>query len=358
MNPSPHPTHHASQLYHQKWPPILIQRGMRIIAVCGVYMIFTSVSLSKPEKPKPAEPPVAAAEATLPEQVETFTIRTKSPANPELRFYLRTPKNYVPGKAHRLLFLGSFTGQDRLGCPESLFHSRIWLELADQQNWFLLSCIFHGEGGGQDRNLMFFYPETFSGKAVVEALDKVAKKYPVDPYRILMQGESAGAQFVHRFALWAPDRVTAVTVNSCSWFDKPTQTANQVAWLITAGDADSSSNQSYEMIDQLKAAGASPVCRSYMGEGHSNDAFQGISMAFLKCYDELTQKDLGKPRTASTPMGERLSMQGEKMPFVGDMQSWEYMPNTPKTQTLIPEESRIFLPSEDVAKQWGKPATE
>ena len=328
--------------------------GTRTILFASLWWVMTTVSRLDAEEIKPPE----STSASLPERVETFTIHTESPTNQELRFFLRTPKNYVPGKVYRLLFLGGMTGEDRLGCAAASMHNGAWLRLADEQDWFILTGVFTQNGGVRDRNLMFFYPETFSGKATLEALNKVAQKYPVDSQRILMQGLSGGAQFVHRFAIWAPDRVTAVSVNSCSWFDPPNPLTKQVAWLITVGDADPAASQTLEMIDQLKAVGASPVCRSYLGAGHGDNTFAGLSMAFLKCHDELTRKDLGKPRTPETPMSERLSMLGEKMPFVGDMQSWEYMPNTPENRALVSEETKIFLPSEDVAKMWGGRATE
>ena len=41
------------------------------------------------------------------------------------------------------------------------------------------------------------------------------------------------------------------------------------------------------------------------------------------------------------------------LPFVGDAQEWRYYRNTPETADGIPEEERIFLPSEPIAKLWG-----
>jgi poly(3-hydroxybutyrate) depolymerase len=149
------------------------------------------------------------------ERVETFTVKTRSEQNKEIPFYLRVPKNYQPGKVYRLLFLCPHLHQDGL---KKLADSAAWLTLADERDWFVMSCTFkQAEGEGwQDRKLSYYYPESFSGKAMLEALELISKKYPVDTERLLMQGLSGGAQFVHRFAMWAPERVTAVAINSSS----------------------------------------------------------------------------------------------------------------------------------------------
>lgn len=170
-----------------------------------------------------------------------------------------------------------------------------------------------------------------------------------------MQGLSGGAQFVHRFAIWAPERVTAVAINSSSWFDPPNARCNQVSWLVTIGDSDDSYNASLEMVDRLRNVGAAPLFRSYLGMVHEGStAVDKLNMEFLKFHDDFTKKDLGKRKSALTPVAERLALQGEKMPFVGDGQDWKFFPNTPDARESIAEDSRIYLPSEEIAKLWGK----
>lgn len=298
-----------------------------------------------------AEKPVVAVE-DLPERMETFTVKTRSELNKEIPFYLRVPKNYQPGKTYRLLFICPCVNTDGL---YTLKQSTTWMELADEQDWFVMSCTFKQDAeAAQDRKLAYYYPETFSGKAVLEALEKVSKKYPVDTERLLLQGISGGAQFVHRFAMWAPERVTAVAVNSSSWFDVPNARCNQVAWLVTIGESDDTYNASLEVVDRLRTVGAAPLFRSYVGMIHEGtETVDRLSMEFLKFYDGFTKKDLGKRRSLQTPATERLSLAGDKMPCVGDGQDWKYFPNTPDTRESIAEDSRIYLPSEEIAKLWG-----
>jgi hypothetical protein len=302
--------------------------------------------------PAEAQKPEAAA-VKLPERVESFTVRTRSEMNKEVPFYLRVPKNYRPGKVYRLLFLCPHLNQEGL---KKLAGSAAWLALADERDWFVMSCTFkQASKDAQDRKLSYYYPEGFSGKAVLEALELVAKKYPVDTERLLMQGLSGGAQFVHRFAMWMPERVTAVAINSSSWFDEPNERCNQVAWLVTIGESDESYNASLEVVDHLRNVGAAPLFRSYLGMVHEgSSAVDKLNMEFLKFYDDHTKGSLGKRRSNLTPPAERLALQGEKMPFVGDGQDWKFFPNTPDARESIAEDSRIYLPSESIAKLWGK----
>ena len=312
----------------------------------GLLLWLASLSAANAQKP-------ASTEEPLPERVETFTIKSRSDMNREIPFYLRVPKNYRPGKAYRLLFLCPHLNQEGL---KKLAASAGWLALADERDWFVMSCTFkQAKEGGHDRKLSYYYPESFSGKATLEALELVSKKYPIDPERLLMQGLSGGAQFVHRFAMWTPERVTAVAINSSSWFDTPNARCNQVAWLVTIGESDDSYNASLEVVDRLRNVGAAPLFRSYLGMVHEGSgSVDKLDMEFLKFHDDCTKKDLGKRKSALTPVAERLALPSEKMPFVGDGQDWKYFPNTPDARESIAEDSRIYLPSESIAKLWGQ----
>lgn len=297
--------------------------------------------------------PSKGTENPLLERVETFTIKTRSVQNKEIPFYLRVPKNYKPGKVYRLLFLCPHLNQEGLSKLEG---STPWLTLADERDWFVMSCTFkQAKEDVRDRKQSYYYPEAFSGKATLDALALVAKKYPVDTERLLMQGLSGGAQFVHRFAMWAPERVTAVVINSSSWFDVPNARCNQVAWMITIGDSDSSINASLDFVDQLRAMGAAPLFRSYLGMIHEgSSAVDKLNIEFLKLYDDLTKASLGKHKFTLMSASERLALQGEKMPYVGDSMNWKYFPNDVKPRESIAEDSRVYLPSKAIAELWGQ----
>jgi pimeloyl-ACP methyl ester carboxylesterase len=298
----------------------------------------------------------------LPENVEMFTVRTRSEQNRQVPFYLRIPGSYDPAnrkRVHRLLYIcPTYNGDAELVIRGEKGNEAL-INLAEERGWFVLSGTFKQQGGEvRDRKASYYYPEGFSGRAVVEALEQVAKKYPVDPNRILMQGLSGGAQFVHRFAIWAPDRVTAVAINSCSWFDAPNAKCNQVAWLVTIGESDPSFANTLEFVDQLREVGAAPLFRSYLGMVHEgSEAVTRLNLAFLRFYDEHTRHELGQRRSSLTRPEELLAMKAEAMPFVGDSQDWKYAPNTEENRENIAEDSRIFLPSEEIARLWGQEET-
>jgi len=306
---------------------------------------------------------VAKEAPPLPENVEVFTVRTRSEQNREVPFYLRKPRDYDPaakGITYRLLLICPVFNGDGSVVVRGERGYQPLVELADAQRWFILCPTFKQAGGEvRDRKRSYYYPEAFSGKAVLDALDLVAKKYPVDATRLLLQGLSGGAQFVHRFALWAPERVTAVAVNSSSWFDPPNPKAALCAWLVTIGDSDASFSNSIEFVTQLQEAGAAPIIRSYLGMVHEGSPkVDALNAAFLTFYDDLTRDQLGKPRGIRERQNPPKSLAGADMPFVGDSQDWRYYPNTAENREAVAPDSCLFLPDEKIAWLWGEQEAE
>lgn len=299
--------------------------------------------------------PEVEAPEVLPGNVEKFFVKTRSAENKEVPFYLRTPVGWVAeeGRTHRMVFLCPYMSQSGL----VKMQQNPWLlDLADERGWFVMSATFNLDlNTVRDRKTSYYYPESFSGKAVVRALGIAAKKYPVDVERIFMEGNSGGAQFTHRFAMVAPERVDAAVVNSCSWFDEPEESAAQVAWLILVGESDPSHEASLEVVDRLREAGAAPLFRSYIGQGHgvTGGEVDRLVREFLICCDDRTKGSLGKKRSRLDAPAESLAMKAEEMPFVGDGQIWTYRENTPENVADLPEDSRVFLPSKAVAEIWG-----
>ena len=318
-------------------------RSLRLISFCLLGLLAFGILSAAEEK------------EALPSNVEIFTVKTRSDENKEVPFYVRRPAGFNPaekGRAYRTLFICPVFNGDGLKVMQA--HSL--LPLADEKNWFVVSPTFKQKGSEvKDRKKSYYYPEAFSGKAVLEALELIAKKYPVDTNHLLLQGLSGGAQFVHRFALWVPDRVTAVAINSSSWFDQPNANVPKIAWLVTIGDSDPTFSKSFEFVSKLIDNGASPVFRSYMGMLHEGDArVTKLNTAFLTFYDEHTLSDLGRLPSLAERNRPKLSLAGKNMPFVGDSQDWKYFPNTAENRENVAEDNQIFLPNEELAKLWGK----
>lgn len=301
---------------------------------------------------------IAAETEQLPSDVDKFVVRTTNPDNKEVPFYVRKPPGYAPGAAGknwRVLFICPALNGDGL---ETITTTSL-IKTATQENWFVVVPTFKGHGNeSQDRKLSYYYPEKWSGKAVLEALELIKKKYPIVTDGMFMRGVSGGAQFVHRFAIWAPERVAAVVVNSSSWFEEPNAKSKQVAWLVTVGDSDPAYDETLKFVNSLREAGALPLFRSYIGMSHQveDGGMAKINAAFLKFYDVKTREKLGvrKSLAAPAPGAIQPPMPAAAMPYVGDAQDWRYFKNTPEAAGDIPEDSRIYLASEEIARVWGE----
>jgi pimeloyl-ACP methyl ester carboxylesterase len=301
-----------------------------------------------------------AAETPLPPNVETFTIKTTSSALREMPFFLRLPKGYQGQTPTRVLFLCPVHNGKGQNAITGNGQTRRLLEAADERGWLVLSVTFdQGKADVRNRRNFYYYPEAFSGKAVLDALAYVKRKYPAaDTEALLLQGFSGGAQFVHRFAIWAPEKVVAVAVNSTSWFDPPKPNSCLPAWLVTIGESDRSYDNSLEFVEQLRKTGAVPLFRSFAGMVHEgSDGVDKLNAEFLKYYDDLTRPRLGQRRSLAATRLEP-PMKSATMPFVGDAQDWRYVPQTAAAAEEIAEDSRVYLPSAPIARLWGKTTPE
>lgn len=311
-------------------------------------------------------------------QIDKFIVKSASPLNPEIPFYVRIPANYDPNVRARVLFRCPVYNGIGIRCASG---DGPFAQLADERGWFTISPTFkQGREDTKERAQSYYYPEIFSGNATLEALDTIAKKYPIATNSLLMQGMSGGAQFVHRFAIWQPERVAAVAVNSSSWFDDPNPKSAQVAWLVTIGEADPSCENSVDFLDKLRANGALPLFRSYIGMVHEGSSkVDEFNIIFLKFYDDATRAKLAaRPmaasfvRPAATPVLSDFAKKFQpkatptpafaptsplippaSMPLVGDMKDWKIYKNEPQALQGINPDNLIYLPSPEIARMWS-----
>lgn len=84
----------------------------------------------------------------------------------------------------------------------------------------------------------FQFPEAWSGLALINILDEIAKKSPaINRNRLFLMGFAAGGQFAARFASWRPNLARAVAVHGTGDFDIP-RTFIPVYFLVTVGQLD------------------------------------------------------------------------------------------------------------------------
>lgn len=297
-------------------------------------------------KPKPSPTP-----EVVPKGIDVITIKTSSQENAEVPFYLRPPAGFKPSaQVHRLVVLFPFVPESGL---RAIARNKSLTTLADKRGWFIISPTFHVDfkKDSRDRDKAFYYPERWSGKAVLDAVAEVEKKYPVDGSRLFIQGLSGGAQIAHRLGLWCPDRVTAVVVNSSGWFDEPGPAASQVAWAITVGESDRIMPDSIAFAENLKAQGALPLLKTFIGMFHEDYPLANeICGAFLEHMDDVTKAELGKTRTTAVKSAYN---EVSHHPFVGDARDNWFLDS--QSENNIPPEKRFFLPTPEIAILWGEP---
>ena len=333
-----------------------------ILFTLPALLLFAAPGLTKekPDSGKKSKPaPKVAAKPTpeiVPPGMDVIKVRTPSPDNPEVAFYVRPPSGFqsgigTGGTKHRLLILFPFVPESGL---RAIARNETLVKLADAQGWFVASptLVVDFKKDAQDRKKAFYYPESWSGKAVVDAVEEIARKYPVDGRRLFVQGLSGGAQIAHRLGLWCPERITAVVVNASGWYEDPGAKANQVAWAITVGEADSRLADTVVFAEKLKACGALPLLKTYIGRIHEDiEEANQIGAAFLFHVDELTKKDLGRP---VGPAQVSAYNRTEHHMYTGDKRDYLFYPNTVQKQAALPPEARFFLPDDVVAECWGK----
>ena len=124
---------------------------------------------------------------------------------------------------------------------------------------------------------------------------------------------------------------------------------------MTIGESDPAFDASLEFVSKLKACGALPLYKAYLGMLHEGDPRASkMNAAFLTFYDKLTAVSLGKPISLMDKQRTNMVFTAKEMPFVGDSQDWRYWPNNAENQDKVGDESRIYLPSEEIAKLWGQ----
>lgn len=282
-------------------------------------------------------------------RIEKVVVATASPLNPMVPFYIRVPANYSPTTRARVLFRCPVYNGIGVRCVSG---AGPYQDAADERGWFMVAPTFKQEKTDtKDRSKSYYYPETFSGPATLQALQMIAEKYPIATDGLLLQGFSGGAQFVHRLALWAPDRVAAVAVNSSSWFDVPTPNAARVAWLLTIGESDRAFDNSLTFLEQLRRNNALPIFRSYIGMLHEGSTkVDDFNLLFLKFYDDVTRPRLLGQKVRFNP-GPLIPPKA--MPWIGDTKDWTFYKNETKAIMRIGEENMVYLPNDEIARFWA-----
>ena len=212
-----------------------------------------------------------------------------------------------------------------------------WQAFAARNKLVLLAPTFIAEGMENNQGRGYYYPEQGSGRVMVRAIEGASKRYGVRADKVLMFGFSAGAHFTHRFAIWKPERVAAFVAYSAGWWSLPVGRVKKVPALIMCGEDDPRYEASFGFFKRGQALGCPWVWKSFGDTGHVlSGPIRDLAEVFLKHYArELLQRGNGRDMPAA---------------IYGDVQTFRRT----EAKEAVGEDSRILLPSLEVAEEWEK----
>ena len=275
------------------------------------------------------------------QQTDVIKVKTFSGKNATSVFLCRRPALYDANSRVKYRLLVYFGGRNTDG--EKEIRNKNWIEWCDKNGIFLLVPTF------KDDN--YWEPRKWSGKALLDAVEQLKKKYPnICDDKLLFYGYSAGAQCSNLFPAWIPEKSRAYVSHASGVFHKPNEHMKDVAGLLTCGDADRQRLViNHKFIEAYRRMGINVLWKSF--PNHPHDVPEGstfLAQAFLEHYHKLFACDLD----ASKP---RLS-ENRKTLFVGDdLDGVVYEAGSPSAGQIY-EEDKVFFTSKELSDAWEKSA--
>ena len=275
-------------------------------------------------------------------KLDNVKIKTHAPENKKVTVWYRVPKGYDEKSKDLYRVLVVFGGRNNNGkgmANGGLSFGR-W---ADKNKIFLVSPGF--------KNDEYWYPQSWSGRALLKAIAKIKKKYKICTNKMLFYGYSGGSQCSNLFPAWKPELCRAWVSHACGVFHEPTRRMVNVPGLVTCGDADLRRYIiSRRFVDESRKKGVSIIWKSFPNHPHDvpPDSLK-LARAFLEYYHKKYISDLnGHLQTAR--------VEKEKVLFVGDDQEARFWPAGTRYAKRIDQEDRIEFPCKELALAWGEEA--
>ncbi|MBN2641491.1 MAG: hypothetical protein JXR78_07555 [Victivallales bacterium] len=251
-------------------------------------------------------------------EVIHIELPTTTPENRILKFSIRPPINKAP--RHIMVLFG---GRNWNG--DKTIKTYGFNALADKNGIILISPWF--------KNDNYWEPEKWSGKALLEAVDTLRRRYKIsDQAQLFYYGYSAGGQCAALFYTWRPELVAAWGAHACGvWFD-PDKTACTAPAVITCGRRDTGRCElSFNTVQRWRDRGAETVWRAY-NSGHE------LNKEALKLAHAFFESQLNGDRSIK---------------YIGDDQTGKFYPASRENQRKIPEDLRSAFRSLDTAQLWA-----
>ncbi len=286
------------------------------------------------------------------EHILQFTVRTPNIKNAELICHVRVPRGYRPkdGPPHRVLVIVPSLNEGTFAyCAEG----SPWAAFADSENMFLLLpqfvCV---DEDAEDPARGFHSPQIWSGQALLDALAELRSRYNnIQTDKLLLHGYGGGAQFVHRFALWKPELVSAISAHSAATWTpvdfalglNPVSVLRGIPCLVTCGAEDDLRinilerlGPSLRWVTFAREAGVPVLWKIWSGEVHNRSTrMERLARAFLS---ECLRKD-----GATSSVRWVTDLRDGRCYHADDQQVQRIPPNYLET-----------LPSEDFKKLWNE----
>ena len=274
--------------------------------------------------------------------VDCVTVQGRGAENRKCEIWYRVPKDYDANSKSLCRVFVFFGGRNYSGKSQTGYAN--WNGWFDKNNIFLISPSF--------RNEDYWEPQGWSGRALLEGIEKIKKKYPnICDSKMLFYGYSAGAQCSNLFPAWIPEKSRAYVSHACGVFHKPSERMKKVFGLITCGDADRQRLIiNHRFIEDYRKLGVNILWKSF--PNHPHDVPQGstyLAQAFLEYYNKLYACDLDS--TIPYPTESKSAV------FVGDdIDAVVYPINSPLAKQIYKEDRAYFF-SKELADAWVKSAT-
>ncbi|MDR1191171.1 MAG: hypothetical protein LBK60_05820 [Verrucomicrobiales bacterium] len=240
---------------------------------------------------------------------------------------------------------------ERLGWPSVQL-----LRFATKHNLAVISWSTPGRwqtGGNSDeldKSLVKMDDKMFDiyARAWARGIEFFCTNYQMPRDNYLLYGMSRGAQWAHRLALRLPQYFLAVNPHVSGSYDRPTPEARRCLWLITVGEVDVGYENAIAFYQQCQAAGYPVLFKAGQDLAHETRAdIEALRDAFFEY--ALTVKD----RMKQQPDGTFFRKEAK---FAGNYETQRVVPADQAAE--IPEEYRVWLPTEEVADAWKLPPPE
>lgn len=277
-------------------------------------------------------------EQTSKNKVRYITINTPSPKNRAVNFFYHVPKNYTDGEKHQYRVLIYFGGRNRSGEVEAgkLLDLGKW---GDENDIFILSMGFRDDD--------YWYPQTWSGKALQDALDRLATMYKIKKNRFLLYGYSAGSQCANLFAEYFAKNTVAWVAHGCGVFFTPSAKMRKVPGAVTCGDADIARYIiSRKFVRDCRAQKINLIFKSYPNHPHDvpPDSVR-LAKEFLLYHHLRNIADLKR---------DDVEIDDEPALLVGDDVEGVFYPvDSPRVQFIDPAD-KVYFSTRQLAEVWGK----